>query len=344
MKKIFTVLLVMTMLAGLAVFNVSAAPTVYMYDDFEDVDATGSKWIWDVSKFTIMDGILESGIDGVVHQSAYAEHGPYQWRNMAAQVDLRFLQCREQDANFAGFWFKGASEFIMEIRIYPLQNKIMVDVVDDGTGLGEVASADINIEVGEDADFSTLGMKVDTDGILRVYFNYQEVLTYAIPDYDAENYESPVLLLNRCFYTQWDNVIVASPDYDLTKTFDENGATIPGDDTSADDTSADDTSADDTSADDTSADDTQNPDDTQTPDDTQNPDDTQSPDDSTDPADSQDPADSEEPADTQQGDDTTNSSTGRPTNPQTGDTTVLFAIAAVAALGLAIAVKKIVAK
>lgn len=99
MKKIFTVLLVMTMLAGLAVFNVSAAPTVYMYDDFEDVDATGSKWIWDASKFTIMDGILESGIDGVVHQSAYAEHGPYQWRNMAAQVDLRFLQCREQDAN-----------------------------------------------------------------------------------------------------------------------------------------------------------------------------------------------------------------------------------------------------
>ena len=337
MKKVFAILLVMTMLAGVVVCHVSAAPTLYMYDDFENGDQTLNKWIWHASKFYIEDGILHSEPSGVVHQSE-GDNG-YHWTELAAQVDMRFVACDE--GKMAGFWFRISDDCVLLVKIDPNAKKIVVE----GEGKGIIAEKEnINVSIGEEADFVTLGMRVTADGKLDVYFDYEEVLTdIELVDYAA--FDSVLLLTNSgTLLTQWDNVTVASVDYDLTKTIEENGleridpndVTTDTDDTSADDTSADDTSADDTSADDTSADDT-SADDTSI-DVTEEPDDTKAPaeDDTTVPA-ADDTTGSEAPVTTDKGTDDNKA-------PQTGDTTVLFVIAAVAALGLAIVVKKIAAK
>ena len=329
MKKVFSILLVMTMLVGAVVCHVSAAPTLYMYDDFENNDQTLNKWIWSATKFYIEDGILNSAKDGVVHQSE-GDNG-YSWTELAAQVDMRFVACDEGQS--AGLWFRISDTSVLQVKIDPNAKKIFAEC--DGQGVF-AEKENINVSIGEEADFVTLGMRVSADGKLDVYFDYEEVLTdIELTEYAA--FDSVFLLTNGTKLTQWDNVTVASVDYDLTKTIEENGLEridpndVPTDtdDTSADDTSADDTSADDTSADDTSADDT-SAEDTSADDTTAGP-----AYDTTAPAD--DTTDSEAPVTTDKGTDDNKA-------PQTGDTTVLFVIAAVAALGLAIVVKKIAAK
>ena len=361
MKKLITMGLVAAMLVCMMVVSVSAAPqTVYVYDDFEDDAYSGTVWFWDGSLFATAEegGYLFGDKNAVVMQGWYENRDPATSiitggttaaGGVSTEVDFRIDYAYTADS-YIGLWYEITPSISVDdtetqkaltasVSLNPTTGDINVyagpgmapqgSEEDGDEGAYLLATGNVGaVAVGEDVDWNKLGMNVSPTGLISAYYNHELVASGQIPNCPA-NFQSIVVLWNSGCAVNFDNFLSASPDWDLTQVYDPNGG---GDDTSADDTSADDTSADDTSADDTSADDTQNPDDTQ------------SPDDSTDPADSQDPADSEEPADTQNGNTTTAPNTDRPNSPQTADTLVLFAVAAIAALGVAVVVKKVSAK
>ena len=319
MKKLFTLILAAVMLVCMMVISVSAAPTIYVYDDFSDEEYSATVWEWQGLKFAMSeDGEYVSG-----DKAAVVLHGKLEGRDpvtglhqgiaavpngVSTEIDFRIDYAYKEDS-WIGLWYEvvpglsnDAGEDTQEqktavVKIYPQTGDVMIDLGGEVLATGNVGA----VATGEDAAWNTLGMNISASGgTVTAYYNHEAVVTAQIPNCPA-SCQSIVIPWNGDCAVSFDNFLSASPDYDLTQVY--NSGT--GDDTSA--PAGDDTSA--PAGEDTSA-----------------------------------PAgeDTSAPA----GEDTTSAqtNTNKPSNPQTGDTTVLFIIAAVAALGIAIVVKKIAAK
>ena len=356
MKKLITLGLAAVMLICMMVISVSAAPqTVYVYDDFEDESYSETVWIWEGAKFQIAEegGYIQGDKAAVVMQGMFdldddpaITGGTTAPNGVSTEVDFRIDYAYKEDS-WIGLWYQiveersnDAGEKIQEqvvasVTLNPTTGDIDIYVgpgmapqgSEDKNDVGayKLASANVGaIGVGTDVDWNKLGMTVSATGAITAYYNHEAVATAQVPNCPA-SFQSIVVLWNNQCAVSFDNFLSASPDWDLTRTY------VP--DTGNDDTSD---AADDTSA--PAGEDTQAP----TGDDTQTPtgDDTQAPAGN----DTQTPADDGNTDSAENNTTAAQNNTNKPTNPQTGDATVWFVIAAVAALGLAIVVKKIAAK
>ena len=355
MKKLITMGLVAAMLVCMMVVSVSAAPqTVYVYDDFEDDAYSGTVWFWDGALFATAEegGYVSGDRNAVVLQGNFTQRNPETSvleggttaaGGVSTEVDFRIDHAYGPDS-YIGLWYEITPNITVDgtetqqaltasVSLNPTTGDINVyagpDMApqgneEDGTlGTYLLATGNVGaVAVGEDVDWNKLGMNVSPTGLISAYYNHELVASGQIPNCPA-NFQSIVILWNSACAVSFDNFLSASPDWDLTQVYDPNGG---GDDTT-DDTQAPVDSTD--------------PDDTQAPSD---PDDTQAPSDPSDPDDTQAPSDPSDPDDTQNGNTTTAPDTDRPNSPQTADTLVLFAVAAIAALGVAVVVKKVSAK
>ena len=359
MKKLITMGLVAAMLVCMMVVSVSAAPqTVYVYDDFEDDAYSGTVWFWDGSLFATAEegGYLFGDKNAVVMQGWYENRDPATSiitggttaaGGVSTEVDFRIDYAYTADS-YIGLWYEITPSISVDdtetqkaltasVSLNPTTGDINVyagpgmapqgSEEDGDEGAYLLATGNVGaVAVGEDVDWNKLGMNVSPTGLISAYYNHELVASGQIPNCPA-NFQSIVILWNSGCAVNFDNFLSASPDWDLTQVYDPNGG---GDDTTYDTQAP---------VDSTDPGDTQAPSDSSDPDDTQapsDPDDTQAP---SDPDDTQAPSDPSDPDDTQNGNTTT-----APNSPQTADTLVLFAVAAIAALGVAVVVKKVSAK
>ena len=74
MKKIFSILLCLLMIASIAASSVSAAGAILFEDKFNSMD--NEDWCWEPSHFYVENGVLVGDPTAVVHQTMYGANPP----------------------------------------------------------------------------------------------------------------------------------------------------------------------------------------------------------------------------------------------------------------------------
>ena len=229
MKKLTTLFLCVMMLATLAV-STSAAGEIYWHEDFSDKFTNPNNWILEGNEFFCDDYTDESNPciaaydPGRVCQMAYNEDLPiprkYTNCAMVTRVQIRDF---DSDRTFHGVGLWWRDEFYanpdelgvelgevynlwvnadtMELELWEegLENPLMTAPITEG------------VEVG--GDWFTLGWRI-VPGRITCYLNDKLLIDYQSANVVAAQ-KSPILLLNSCCYSAWDDVVVASADYNL---------------------------------------------------------------------------------------------------------------------------------
>jgi len=335
MRKLITLALCAVMLASLLAVSSSAAGEILFQDDFSDGFTNANNWYLEGNLF-FGDDMSEPGnpclsayADGVVSQMEYRyDHSstPRLYATFAVSIDIRLRDFDRDGDHWAGFWWR-------ENFLYTPEGED-----DGGHELGPVYFCCVNFDdsilyirrddtegnlieipvtgISADDGWFNLGWRV-LPGKMECFLNgekmgeiYDEGLFCELP--------SPILLWNSNNFISWDNMVIATPDYDL---FNEGTVdTTAGTDAPVDSTEGTDAPVDNTDA---PADNTDAP-----------ADNTDAPADNTDaPADNTN-APVDDPADT-----VGTTGTQQPST-STGDAMAVVAIAMIVALGTAVIVKK----
>ena len=233
MKKIFSILLCLLMIASIAVSSVSAAGAILFEDKFNSMD--NEDWCWEPSHFYVENGVLVGDPTAVVHQTMYGANPPVDrtWSQFTCRVETRITDYTDSTDIGPGLWFKDynttwaqdeegeedtgeiwtfqynhynntctlASDYFannnMETITYP---------VPEGT-----------IKIGPDDKPTTfsLGWRVQP-GRIQCYLNDKLVIDCDKVPMDLGTIrKSPILLINKSCYIEFDNFVVATVDYNL---------------------------------------------------------------------------------------------------------------------------------
>jgi len=340
MRKLITLALCAVMLASLFAVSSAAEGSILFQDDFSDGFTNPNNWILEGNLF-FGDDMSEPGnpclsayADGVVCQMEYGREDtptPRLFKDFVMSIDVCLRDFDRDGDHEATLWWR---ERFLEIPdgeeppegyeegpVYEygvnFDNNFLFLTRDDTEGyLVEIPVTGVSAEDG----WFNLGWRI-VAGRMDFYFNgekvgefFDEGLTSTLP--------SPVLLVNKNNFISFDNLIVATVDYDL---FNEGTVdTTVGTDAPVDSTEGTDAPVDNTDA---PADNTDAP-----------VDNTDAPADNTDaPADNTN-APVDDPADT-----VGTTGTQQPST-STGDAMVVVAIAMIVALGTAVIVKKVQAE
>lgn len=87
MKKIFSILLCLLMIASIAVSSVSAAGAILFEDKFNSMD--NEDWCWEPSHFYVENGVLVGDPTAVVHQTMYGANPPWIVLGVSSPAVLR---------------------------------------------------------------------------------------------------------------------------------------------------------------------------------------------------------------------------------------------------------------
>ena len=233
MKKIFSILVCLLMIASIAASSVSAAGQILFEDKFDSMD--NEDWCWEPSHFYVENGILVGDPTAVVHQTMYGANPPVDrtWSQFTCRVETRITDYTDSTDIGPGLWFKDynttwaqdeegeedtgeiwtfqynhynntctlASDYFannnMETITYP---------VPEGT-----------IKIGPDDKPTTfsLGWRVQP-GRIQCYLNDKLVIDCDRVPMDLGTIrKSPILLINKSCYIEFDNFVVATVDYNL---------------------------------------------------------------------------------------------------------------------------------
>ena len=341
MRKLITLALCAVMLASLFAVSSSAAGSILFQDDFSDLFTDPNKWILEGNLFFGDDmsdpsnPCVSAYADGVVNQMEFrpefTNSGAKSFTNCVMSVDVRLRDFDRDGDHTAQLWWKERFMHVPEGEELP-----------EGFEEGPAYSYGVNFDdeylylnrsdtdgnlvevpvpgIAEKDDWFNLGWRI-TAGKIDLYFEGEKIGELVDEGLTAE-YPSPFLLWNGNCFLSYDNLIVATADYDL---FNEGTVdTTVGTDAPVDSTEGTDAPVDNTDA---PADNTDAP-----------VDNTDAPADNTDaPADNTN-APVDDPADT-----VGTTGTQQPST-STGDAMVVVAIAMIVALGTAVIVKKVQAE
>ena len=258
MKKAITAIILCAMLAcTVLTCNVSAAGEILFKDDFSSKNP--ANWLWDppANLFDIENGKVEGWAECVVLQSNYESDmgGTRRFKECAWKVDACVLEDggKDADVHYIGIWFAdyispyGSEEpdgqIVYECGYNFEKGYFQLTAAFDGAGTdfeptsgytrGEpIATAAIPESEAPVMDPSgespfTIGMRVK-NGVISCYLNNKKYIEF--PAYrgalTATQLGSPVLLININNHCTFDNVVVATADYDL---FDEGANPVNND-------------------------------------------------------------------------------------------------------------------
>ncbi len=232
MKKILALVMCVMMLASLAV-STSAAGEILFTDDFTN-GFNPQYWIVENNLYFIDDvtdssnPCLTAYKDGVVSQMQYdyTVNGLDLMYNNAAIVSK--IQIRDFDGDGdhqVGFWWRDDFVFTPddsdpgyeEGEVWNLMfnaDNMTLKLHAEGEETPRIEVPVEGVEVG--GDWFTLGWRV-TAGHMEGFVNNKKVIDYSSEDIAAVH-KSPFLLLNNDCYVAFDDIVIATADYDL---FDE---------------------------------------------------------------------------------------------------------------------------
>ena len=106
MKKIFSILLCLLMIASIAASSVSAAGQILFEDKFNSMD--NEDWCWEPSHFYVENGVLVGDPTAVVHQTMYGANPPVDrtWSQFTCRVETRITDYTDSTDIGPGLWFK----------------------------------------------------------------------------------------------------------------------------------------------------------------------------------------------------------------------------------------------
>ena len=246
MKKLFAIVITAAMLCAMVLpMTVSAAGIILWQDDFSTMRE--EDWIWDGSRFEVIDGHLEG--DGVVHQTNYVEEydGNKMWGdNTAYAAEMWALDDSGRGFTYhaIGLWWadymaKDESDetpgrIVYSFKYYFEDKKVKLGATfegeteelkenvqfldEDQTILAEydVPESEAPKMEMDKPDSFRIGFRVK-NGVITVYFNDKLVITHEAERGAVCGTEqlSPLLMWNDGCYCCFDNVMVATADYNL---------------------------------------------------------------------------------------------------------------------------------
>ena len=244
MRKLISIIAASVMLVCMILpFAVSADGSVLWTEDFSSVKE--NDWIWDGDLFFIEGGKLEGWAEAVVHQSNFLEErgAPRRYKECAWKVECAGLEDGGNDSedHWMGLWFadyispSGSSDHdgqIVYVVAYHFDSKkVTLNASFDNAGEDYMpAGLDESKPVAEyvvpdseapELDSSgnstfTLGMRV-RNGVVSAYLNDKKCFDFnayrgAVTCTQAA---SPVILWNGGCHCTFDNLVVATADYNL---------------------------------------------------------------------------------------------------------------------------------
>ena len=233
MKKIFSILVCLLMIASIAASSVSAAGAILFEDKFDSMD--NEDWVWEPSHFYVENGVLVGDPSAVVHQTTYGIDAPVDrtWSQFTCRVETRITDYTDSTDLGPGLWFKDynttyeqdeeGEEDTGEIWTfrYNHYNSTCTLSSDYFTNNNiEAITVPIpegTVKIGPDDKPTTfsIGWRVQP-GLIQCYFNDQLVITCnQVPADLGTIRKSPILLLNSSCYIEFDNFVVATVDYNL---------------------------------------------------------------------------------------------------------------------------------
>ena len=258
MKKVFTAVILCAIIAcTVLTAAVSADGTVLFKDDFSTKDP--ANWLWDppANLFDIENGKVEGWAECVVLQSNYRSDvgGTRRFKECAWKVEACALEDggRDDDTHYLGIWFadyvspygdeEPDGQIVYEFGYNFEKGYVQLTAAFDGAAAefepasgytrGEpVATAAVPESEAPVMDPSgnspfTIGMRIK-GGVISCYLNDHKYIEF--PAYrgttTATQLGSPVLLVNLNNHCTFDNVVVATADYDL---FNESAAPVNND-------------------------------------------------------------------------------------------------------------------
>ena len=235
MKKFIAVLMSVMMLASVAIVSTSAAGEILFTDDFSDGFTNTNNWILEGNLFFSDDSepgnlCVSAYRDGVISQMEYRYDYSPSPRLYAANSASIKNKVRDFDADGdhrAGFWWRDNFLYVAESdggtpgdhvdgNIYNVlvnADKQTVEIYSSASEGDPVASSApiSDIEVG--GNWVVLGMRI-VPGKITGYLNGEKVVEYSDSTL-AANMSSPILLQNNNCYVSFDDLVIATADYDL---------------------------------------------------------------------------------------------------------------------------------
>ncbi len=228
MKKLTALFVCIVMIAATFAVSASAAGEILWYEDFSDKFTNPNNWILEGNEFFCDDFTDASNPcivaydAGVVCQMEYSSESPNP-RKYANFSMMSKIQVRDFDADGdhkVGFWwrddfYENADELGVELgEIYNVMvnmDTMTIDLTVEGEENPRATAPVSGLEVG--GDWFTLGWRI-VPGKISCFVNNQKLIDYASADIGATQ-QSPILLLNNNCYSAWDDVVVATADYNL---------------------------------------------------------------------------------------------------------------------------------
>ena len=244
MKKIFAIALcVMMLCAAVLPMTVSAAGIILMQDDFHEEN--WDNWVYDGTRFEVIDGRLEGYTPAVVHQSNNTEtyEGHMEWNSgICFSVDMWMM---DDDAGngtpWAGLWwcdymrmFADDEDHDGRIVYYLIyceeDHTIRFQSCYEGDEASSYKPAEAedestyvwySQEIPDAMDLSNptklnLGVRMD-QGIIDIYFNAKKVFSMPAERGTAcaAGQPTPIILWNNGSYVAFDNFVCATANYNL---------------------------------------------------------------------------------------------------------------------------------
>ncbi len=236
MKKLTALLMSIVMLAGLIV-GTSASGEILWYDDFSE-GFSSDDWLTDGNLFFLDDSTdpdnpcLAAYKDGVVSQSHYMYDLTPTPRGYSDFVMSARVNLREHDgdgSHMVGFWWIDDFHYVSEADggndgdsgpVYQYvynDDEGYVALIRAGAIVGKT---DMRMSIGE-GEWFTMGWRV-VPGRIVCYIDGAPVIEYIADDIVSEG-NSPIILYNSKCYVAFDDITLATSDYDL---FDETAMTF----------------------------------------------------------------------------------------------------------------------
>ena len=227
MKKITAALMCLAMLVGLAIGS-SAAGEILFTDDFTTFSS--NNWILDGNKFfhdtdSESDPCISAYKDGVVCQMEFKYDytaTPRLYTNCAMSVRVKIRAFDGEGYHRVGLWWRDDFHYVPEGQDSPGEDgevyRFYLDA-DNQTAFLEQEGIDVALqsspcsEAVEGSEWVTIGWRI-VPGNISCYVNNVKVVDYSSAEIAAVN-ESPILLLNHNCFSSFDDVVVATADYDL---------------------------------------------------------------------------------------------------------------------------------
>lgn len=224
MKKFIALFICIMMLAATAV-STSAAGEILWHEDFSDGFTNPNNWILEGNLFFCDDTdpknlCVAAYADGVVNQMNYKAEGNPSARAYTNCAMVCRVQVRDFDRDGdhkVGLWWRDdftyaegeecGEVYTMFVNMDTNEVELWVEGIEAPIATSPVTG----LEVG--GDWFTMGWRI-VPGNISCYVNNQKLINHSSADI-AATAKSPILLWNTNCFSAWDDVVVATADYNL---------------------------------------------------------------------------------------------------------------------------------